>query len=107
MVKYKPGDRVRILRFSEIDPGMAGGFLHEHDCYGIAASCIDSMADEREYYTVAYVGCYSLELEEDECRLAWLPCMLAPHEEESEEACTDEPDPLFTSLFGMDVEVWR
>ena len=103
MAKYKTGARVRILRFSEIDPKRAGGFLHEHDCYGIAASCIDSMAAEREYYTVIFVDYYSLELEEDECRLNWLPCMLAPYEEESDEISAEEPGSLFTSLFGMDV----
>ena len=109
-MRYKPGDRVRILPFSEIEPPED---VHEKVrmkrdcCCGIGRDSIDELAAKRPYYTVQEDTGRSYQLVEDPIKYLWSFWMLRPYDETEEEPFAEAPEPIFTSLFGVDVEVWR
>lgn len=108
MEKYEVGDRVRVLPFAQINPAEAGTHLSEVSCYGINRDVVDEYASKKPYYTVVDVSGFSyvLDAEGRGGYLFWPYYALAPYCEDIKLPDVD-PERLFTSLFGEDVEVWR
>lgn len=102
-MKYKKGDRVRVLPFSEISSEEASGHMTLVSCYGIRKDVIDR-ASTQDFWVVSVAGSSTVCLEGSP--YSWLNCMLRPYEEE-ETLETPESDAIFTSLFGVEVEVTR